>query len=327
MKRALITGITGMDGSHMADLLLGKGYEVFGLERRRSSDRDYTNVRYIKDRITWIKGDLADTASLINAIGISQPDEVYNFAAQSFVGDSWALAEYTGNVTGLGVLRLLEAIKTVKANTKMVQASSSEMFGIQVTDFADEFSPFDPQSPYGIAKLFAHHSVGNYRKAYDMFVCCSVCFNHESERRGHQFVTRKITDGVAKIALEKTDKLVLGNLEPRRDWGYAPEYMEGIWKMLQQPEPHDFVFATGESHSVEDFVKEAFNFIGVDNWEDYVEQDPRFMRPTEVNFLRGNASKAEARLGWQPVTGFSSLVGIMLANDMILLGKENHESS
>jgi GDPmannose 4,6-dehydratase len=319
MKRALITGISGMDGSHMADLLLAKDYLVFGLERHKSSGGYNPNTQHLRDKVEIVKGDLADSGSLRRALEIVRPDEVYNFAAQSFVGDSWTIAEHTANITGMGVLRLLEAIRTTDPEIKLVQASSSEMFGILKDNVANEQSSFYPRSPYGCAKVFAHHMVEIYRKSYNMFACSSICFNHESERRGHQFVTRKISDAVARIHLGMSDTLALGNLRPRRDWGYAPEYMEGIWRMLQQDTPEDFVFASGQSNSVEEFVQEAFNVVGIQNWQDYVVEDTRFMRPVEVNYLRGDYSKAKELLGWEPKVLFSDLVQKMVENDLKLL--------
>jgi GDPmannose 4,6-dehydratase len=316
MKTALITGITGMDGSHMADLLLSKGYRVVGTERHKSSGSYHNNIAHIVNDIEIVRGDLADSASLHRVIEKVQPDEVYNFAAQSFVGDSWNIPEHTMNITTLGVLRLLEAIKEVAKDIKLVQASSSEMFGGLNTDIANEKSQFYPKNPYGVAKLGAHYLVENYRESYGMFVCSSICFNHESERRGKQFVTRKITSTVADIVRGRETILYLGNLEPRRDWGYAPEYVKGIWSMLQQDEPEDFVFATGESHSVGDFVREAFSVVGIDNWQDYVKQDPRFLRPVEVDYLRGDYSKAKERLGWKPAVKFKQLVKIMVEHDL-----------
>lgn len=318
MKRALITGITGMDGSYMAELLLSKGYTVYGLERHKSAENKQ-NIAHILDKVTLVKGDLSDTASLMRAISIAQPDEIYNFASQSFVGDSWIIAEHTANITGLGVLRLLEAMREVKPDCKLVQASSSEMFGKLDSDTANEESRFYPRNPYAVAKLFAHQIVENYRHSYNMFVCSSICFNHESERRGIEFVTRKITNAVARISLGLDDKISLGMLEPRRDWGYAPEYVEGIWRVLQQEKPEDFVFATGESHSVEEFVQKAFKVVGIDNWKDYVVQDPRFIRPVEVDYLKGDYSKATRLLGWKPTIMIDELVRRMVTNDIELL--------
>lgn len=322
-KTALITGVLGQDGSYMSDLLLSKGYRVYGLERHRS-ETNRINIEHIVDKIELIKGDLSDINSLQRAINISQPDEIYNFASQSFVGDSWALPEHTGNITGLGVLRILEAIKTTNPAIRLVQASSSEMYGKLDVDIANEGSRFYPRSPYGVAKVFGHHIVQNYKESYDLFACASICFNHESERRGIQFVTRKISDGVARIYLGLDINIHLGNLEPRRDWGYAPEYVEGIWMMLQQDQPKDFVFATGESHSVQDFVEEAFKVIGIENWQDYVIKDPQFVRPVEVDYLKGDSSKAKRILGWEAKVKFPELVKRMVTNDINLL-KEKYE--
>lgn len=321
-KRALITGITGMDGSHMADLLLSKNYEVFGMERHKSSGDNHHNIDHILDKITIIKGDLADSASLHRVLEMTDPDEVYNFASQSFVGSSWEIAEYTANITGMGVLRLLDVVRNYNKNIRFLQASSSEMFGLQEELRANENTRFNPRSPYAIAKVFAHQMVKNYRDAYGMFACSSICFNHESERRGHQFVTRKISDGVAKIALGMKQNLTLGRLSPERDWGYAPDYMVGIWTMLQEDEPEDFVFATGESHSVEDFVVEAFRLVNIDDWERFVIQDARFTRKVEVNHLRGDYNKAFDRFGWEPKVKFQELVARMVKNDLQLLQRQ-----
>lgn len=317
-KRALITGISGMDGSYMADLLLSKGYKVFGLMRHKSSG-NVENIAHIMNQITLVKGDLSDSGSLMRAIETSQPDEIYNFAAQSFVGDSWILAEHTANITGLGVLRMLEAVKEVKPDAKLVQASSSEMFGKIEGDWANESSRFYPKNPYAVAKIFAHQMVENYRASYDLFACSSMCFNHESERRGVEFVTRKITDGVARIYLGLEKKLVLGNMEARRDWGYSPDFVQGIWKMLQLDTPQDFVFATGQSHSVQEFVEKAFAVIGKNNWQDFVVQDPKFMRPVEVDYLKGDFSKAKQLLGWEPTVYLDEMVTRMVVNDIELL--------
>jgi GDPmannose 4,6-dehydratase len=316
MKTALITGINGMDGSHMADLLLHKGYKVYGMERHRTGI-DRVNIQHILDKIEIIKGDLSDIGSIHRILNIAQPDEIYNFAAQSFVGDSWALPEHTGNITGLGVLRLLEAMRSYP-DTKLVQASTSEMFGKLNVNIANEDSRFYPRNPYGVAKVFGHHIVQNYRESYDLFACASICFNHESERRGMQFVTRKITNAVAKIHLGMAKELRLGNLEPKRDWGYAPDYVRGIWSMLQLDEPEDFVLATGEAHSVEDFVREAFNIVGLD-WQKYVVKDSEFIRPVEVDYLKGDASKAKKILKWEPKVKFNEIVERMVINDIVLL--------
>jgi len=319
MKKALITGITGQDGSYLAELLLAKGYQVFGLERR-SSTKNRTNIEKIEKDINFISGDLTDQHSLTRAITSSQPDEVYNLAAQSFVKESWEQPEYTGDVTGLGALRVLEAIRQVNLKIKYYQASSSEMFGRTKEAPQNEKTPFYPRSPYGVAKLYAHWITVNYRESYDIFACSGILFNHESERRGLEFVTRKITNAAVKIKLGLQDKLYLGNLDAKRDWGYAPEYVEAMWLMLQQEKPEDFVIATGQAHSVKDFVEVAFGIVDLD-WEKYVEIDDRFKRPTEVYSLVGDASKAKTRLGWQPKVNFSELVKIMVESDLKKLKK------
>ncbi|MBU6175914.1 MAG: GDP-mannose 4,6-dehydratase [Planctomycetes bacterium] len=316
--RALITGITGMDGSHMADLLLEKGYEVFGIERR-SSVKNHVNIEHIKDKITLLNGDLTDQNSLLRALNASKPDEVYNLAAQSFVGESWNSPEYTSDVTGLGVLRMLEAIREYKYPVRFYQASSSEMFGKMVENPANENTPFYPRSPYGVAKLYGHWITKNYRESYGMFNCSGILFNHESERRGMEFVTRKISMGVAKIFLDMADKITLGNLDAKRDWGYSPDYVHAMWLMLQQEEPDDFVIATNETRSVREFLDDAFFVIGIKDWSKYVEQDPRFMRPAEVDVLRGDYAKAEAKLGWKPKRKFLALVRKMVEADIKLL--------
>lgn len=319
---ALITGITGMDGSHMADFLLKMGYNVFGIERR-ASVKNHQNISHIKDRITLLNGDLTDQNSLLRALHASNPDEVYNFGAQSFVGESWNSPEYTSDVTGLGVLRMLEAIREYKRPVRFYQASSSEMFGKMVENPASESTPFYPRSPYGVAKLYGHWITKNYRESYGMFNCSGILFNHESERRGIEFVTRKISNGVARIFLGLDKTLVLGNLNAKRDWGYAPDYIEAIHRMMQQDDPDDYVLATGESYSVADFVDYAFGVIGVNDWGRYVTTDPRFMRPAEVEVLRGDASKARRRLDWKPRTHFYGIVRIMVENDIKLLEKSN----
>lgn len=318
MKRALITGITGMDGSHLADFLLEKGYEVYGLERR-ASGKSHTNINHIKDRINLTPGDLTDQNSLMRALKVSNPDEVYNLAAQSFVGESWNTPEYTSNVTGLGVLRILEAIREYGKPIKFYQASSSEMFGRMVENPANENTPFYPRSPYGVSKLYGHWITKNYRESYDMFNCSGILFNHESERRGIEFVTRKISNGVARIHLGLQDKITLGNLDSFRDWGYAPDYVECMWLMLQQDKPDDYVVATGETHSIREFLDHAFKFVGIDDWSKYVSQDPRYMRPAEVDVLRGNATKAKEKLNWEPQVSFTELVSKMVNNDIKLL--------
>ena len=266
-----------------------------------------------------ITGDLTDSTSILSALSTAQPDEVYNLGSQSFVGESWNTPEQTSNVTGLGSLRVLDAIRTLNMDTKFYQASTSELFGRMVENPATERTPFYPRSPYGVSKLYAHWITKNYRESYDMFNCCGILFNHESERRGHQFVTRKISDGVAQIVHGLSDHITLGNLDAKRDWGYAPDYVESMWLMLQQDKPDDFVIATGETHTIREFLDSAFDVVGVTNWEKYIKQDPRFMRPAEVDVLRGDASKAKYELGWKPKTDFQKLVKNMVESDVALL--------
>ena len=316
MKRALITGINGMDGSYLADFLLEKGYEVYGMERR-SSSKNRTNTYHLEGKINFINGDLSDQNSLLRCLRESNPDEVYNLAAQSFVGESWNTPEQTSDVTGLGALRMLEAIREYNKTIKFYQASTSEMFG-RMENFADENTLFHPRSPYGVAKLYGHWIAVNYRESYDMFNCCGILFNHESERRGIEFVTRKITDGIARIHLGLQDNIVLGNLDTKRDWGYAPDYVESMWMMLQQDEPDDYVVATGKTHSLGEFLDSAFQHIGITDWEKYVGQDERYMRPADVFYLAGDATKAKDVLGWQPKTTFEQLVSKMVSNDINL---------
>ena len=322
MKKALITGINGMDGSHLADFLLEKKYQVFGLERR-SSVKNRTNTKHLEDKITFLTGDLTDQNSLMRALKQSNPDEVYNLAAQSFVGESWNTPEQTSDVTGLGALRILEAIREFNKDIKFYQASSSEMFGRMVENPAKETTPFYPRSPYGVSKLYAHWITKNYRESYGMFNCSGILFNHESERRGLEFVTRKISDGVAKIHLGLADHITLGNLDAKRDWGYAPDYVEAMWLMLQQDKPDDFIVASGSTHSIKDFLTLAFHEIGINDWKPYVKQDPRFMRPAEVDVLLGDSTKAYKQLGWKPKTSFKELVKIMIENDLKILKNKN----
>ena len=317
MKRALITGINGMDGSHLADFLLGKDYEVYGMERR-SSSKNRTNTGHLEGKITFINGDLSDQNSLLRCVKESNPDEVYNLGSQSFVGESWNTPEQTSDVTGLGVLRVLEAIREYGKSIKFYQASTSEMFG-RMENLANEDTPFYPRSPYGVAKLYGHWIAKNYRESYDMFNCCGILFNHESERRGIEFVTRKITDGVARIHLGLQDKIVLGNLDTKRDWGYAPDYVESMWMMLQQDEPDDYVVATGKTHSLGEFLDSAFQHIGITDWGKYVGQDERYMRPADVFYLAGDSTKARDKLGWAPATPFQEMVSKMVSNDINLL--------
>tara|TARA_R110001592_G_scaffold355474_1_gene656193 strand:- start:488 stop:1453 length:966 start_codon:yes stop_codon:yes gene_type:complete len=318
MKTALVTGINGMDGSHLSDLLLSKGYKVFGMERR-SSSKNRTNTLHLEDKVTFLQGDLTDQNSLLRCLKESNPDEVYNLAAQSFVGESWNTPEHTSEVTGLGVLRILEAIREFNPKIKFYQASSSEMFGRMVENPANENTPFYPRSPYGVSKLYGHWITKNYRESYDMFACSGILFNHESEKRGIEFVTRKISDGVAKIKLGLADYISLGNLDAKRDWGYAPDYVEAMWLMLQQETPDDYVIATGNTYSIREFLDIAFNHVGIKNWEPYIKQDPRFMRPAEVDVLRGDFTKAKENLDWIPKTSFVNLVKKMVDNDINLL--------
>ena len=320
MKRALITGINGMDGSHLADFLLEKGYKVYGMERH-SSIKNRTNTKHLKnnENFEFITGDLTDSTSLLSVLSTSQPDEVYNLGSQSFVAESWNTPEQTSNVTGLGSLRILDAIRTLNMDTRFYQASTSELFGRMIENPATERTPFYPRSPYGVSKLYAHWITKNYRESYDMFNACGILFNHESERRGKQFVTRKISDGVARIHHGLQDFITLGNLDAKRDWGYAPDYVESMWLMLQQDKPDDFVIATGKTHTIRDFLDSAFDVIGIRNWEKYVKQDPRFMRPAEVDVLRGDASKAKYELGWTPKTDLQGLVKNMVESDISIV--------
>ena len=320
-KRALITGVNGQDGSYLADFLLEKGYNVFGLERR-SSTKNRINTEHLEGKITFITGDLTDQNSLLRCLRECNPDEIYNLGSQSFVAESWNTPEQTGDVTGLGVLRMLEAIREYKKPIKFYQASTSEMFG-RMENFASETTPFYPRSPYGVAKLYGHWITINYRESYDMFNCCGILFNHESERRGIEFVTRKITDGIAKIHLGLSDKLMLGSLDTKRDWGYAPDFVEAMWLMLQQDKPDDFVIATGKFNTLEDFLDLAFNEIGVTDWSNYVGKDPRFIRPADVFYLAGNASKAKEKLDWTPKTSFKDMISKMVQNDI----KKYHQKS
>jgi len=315
MKTALITGITGMDGSHLADFLLKKDYKVYGM-LRRSSNINLSNLESIKDKVTFINGDMTDQNSLLRCLKDSNPDEIYNLASQSFVGESWNTPEQTSNVTALGVLRILESIREYNSKIKFYQASSSEMFGRMVENPANENTPFYPRSPYGVSKLYGHWITINYRESYDLFACSGILFNHESERRGKEFVTRKITDGVAKIHYGLQDYISLGNLEARRDWGYAPDYVEAMWKILQNDNPADYVIATGKDYSIRDFLGLAFKVIGIDNWEKYVKIDPKFYRPAEVDVLRGDYTKAKKELGWQPKTSLEQMVIKMVNSDI-----------
>jgi len=319
-KRALITGINGMDGSHLADFLLTKDYEVFGVERRKAAYYS-PNIAHLAGKITLLKGDLSDQNSLLRAIKECEPHEVYNLGAQSFVGESWSMPEQTSDITGLGALRVLEAIREHgNKDIKFYQASSSEMLG-KKGGVANEETTFYPCSPYGVSKLYAHWITKNYRESHGMFAVSGILFNHESERRGHEFVTRKISDGVAKIHLGLADHISLGNLDASRDWGYAPDYVEGMWMMMQQEKSDDYVLATGETHSIRDFLDNAFNYVGIQDWSKYIKTDPKFLRPVEVSYLLGDASKARNILGWKPKTPFKDLVNIMVKNDIKLLSQ------
>ena len=317
-KKALITGITGQDGSYLAELLLSKGYEVFGLTRRTSTP-NHSRISQIVDQIHLISGDLLDQYSLYQAIKESQPDEIYNLGAQSFVKASWEQPMFTGESTALGVTRMLDAMRMAKPDAKFYQASSSEMFG-KVQEIPQvESTPFWPRSPYGVAKVYGHWITVNYRESYDLFAVSGILFNHESPRRGLEFVTRKITSTVAKIKYGKADKLFLGNPDAKRDWGYAKDYVEMMHLMLQQETPEDFVIATGQTHEVREFVTKAFEVAGIKDWEDKVVwNDPRYGRPAEVDHLIGDPKKAKEKLGWVPKTSFDELVRIMVEADLEL---------
>lgn len=322
MKKAFITGITGQDGSYLAELLLGKGYEVHGLIRRASTfntgriDHIYKDPHSEGTKPVLHYGDLSDASVLSTLLLTIQPDEVYHLGAQSHVRVSFDIPEYTADVTALGTLRMLEAIRRTNPEIKLYQASSSEMFGNPTTPPPyHEVTPFCPQSPYGYAKLFAYHATRNYRDAYGIFACNGILFNHESPRRGETFVTRKVTRGIARIKAGLDKKVYLGNLDAKRDWGYAPEYVEAMWLMLQQDLPDDYIIATGETHSVQEFVEEAFRYAELGDWRTFVEIDDRYKRPTEVRYLIGDASKAKQKLGWEPRVKFQELVRIMVDAD------------
>lgn len=321
-KKALITGITGQDGSYLAEFLLKKNYEIHGIVRRSSVfntqriDHLESYRRSKNPRLFLHYGDLADSGSLEAVLSKVKPDEIYNLASQSHVKISFEIPEYTANVTGLGVLRMLEATRRHCPKAKFYQASTSEMFGDVKETPQNENTPFNAQSPYGIAKVFAHETVCRYRDAYGLFACCGILFNHESPRRGENFVTRKITKSIARIKAGLQDKIYLGNLDARRDWGYASEFVEAMWLMLQQKKPDDFVIATGETHTVKEFVEAAFNYAGIKNCKKYVEIDPRYYRPNEVNILQGDFSKAKKILGWKPRVAFKELVEIMMKEEL-----------
>lgn len=314
MPTALITGITGQDGSYLAELLLEKGYEVYGLVRRLSTPNQ-TRIGALVDKLVLLEGDLTDQSSLNIAVQTAMPDEVYNLAAQSFVATSWNQPVLTGDVTALGVVRVLEAVRHFCPNARFYQASSSEMFGTSPKPVKDEKTPFHPRSPYAVAKVYGYHATINYRESYGLFCCNGICFNHESPRRGIEFVTRKISEGVARIYCGRATELRLGNLEVKRDWGFAGDYVSAMWLMLQQDEPDDYVIATGKSHSVKEFAALAFDHVGL-RWEEHVKVDDRFRRPAEVFDLRGDASKAYEKLGWRPKTSFEELVRLMVDEDV-----------
>lgn len=313
-KTALITGITGQDGSYLAEFLLDKGYRVYGLERR-VSNKNHEYIQHLRPKVNMISGDLLDEASLVHALKEARPDEVYNLAAQSFVSASWKQPIFTSDVTGLGAVRLLEAIRQVNPKIKLYQASSSEMLGGTKEVPQNEKTHFYPRSPYGVAKLYAHWITINYRESYGMFTVSGILFNHESPRRGTEFVTRKITDGVAQIKVGLANELRLGNLDAKRDWGFAGDYIEAMWLMLQQKAPQDFIIGTGETHSVREFVEAAFDHAGLD-WKKYVKIDPAFIRPAEVNLLQADARRAQAVLKWKPKVNFNQLVAMMVDADL-----------
>ncbi|MFQ5672430.1 MAG: GDP-mannose 4,6-dehydratase [Nitrospinales bacterium] len=314
MKRALITGITGQDGSYLAELLLEKGYHVAGM-LRRSSTETFDRIEHIKDEVEFKHADLLDQMSIISAIKEVRPSELYNLAAQSFVPTSWKQPILTSEFSGMAVTRVLESIRIVDPGIKFYQASSSEMFGKVQEVPQNENTPFYPRSPYGVSKVYGHWITVNYRESYDMFTVSGILFNHESPRRGREFVSRKITEGVAKIKLGLAEKLHLGNLEARRDWGYAKDYVEMMWRMMQQDQPEDYVIATGKTHTVSDLARVAFEHAGL-NWEDHVVQDPNLLRPAEVDLLVGDPTKAKEKLGWQPVVTFEGLIKMMVDADL-----------
>jgi GDPmannose 4,6-dehydratase len=315
-KVAFISGITGQDSSHLAELLLEKNYRVFGLIRRSSTNNTW-RLHNVINKIELIQGDLTDQSSLDKAIQLIKPDEVYNMGAMSMVRTSWEIPETTFDVNANGTIRLLEAIRSFgKKETRMYQASTSEMFGKVQETPQKETTPFYPRSIYGVSKLAAHWACINYRESYNMFISCGIAFNHESHRRSTEFLTRKVSLGVAKISLGLADSIFLGNLDSKRDWGYAPDFCEAFWKILQLDTPQDIVLATGETHTISEFVQLAFKEVGITNWQDYIKQDPRFMRPAEVDILLGDASKAKRLIDWKPKTTFKEIVSIMVSSDL-----------
>jgi GDPmannose 4,6-dehydratase len=320
-KKALITGVTGQDGSYLAEFLLEKGYEVIGMIRRTST-LNFERIKHIQDQITLAPGDLADQVSIIDILREHRPDEVYNLAAQSFVPTSWSQPVLTGEVTALGVTRVLDAIRTVDPTIRFYQASSSEMFGKVRETPQNEDTPFYPRSPYGVAKVYGHWITVNYRESYDLFACSGILFNHESPRRGLEFSTHKATRGAARIKLGLANELRMGNLEAKRDWGYAGDYVKAMWFMLQQDEPDDYVVGTGRTHSVRKLCEVAFDYLGLD-WRDHVVVDPKLLRPADVDFLVADATKARTKLGWEPTVTFEELIQMMIDADLAALKKEN----
>ncbi len=318
-KHALITGITGQDGSYLAEVLLDKGYQVYGLLRRSSTTR-LERLGTVQDRITLLSGDLLDSRSLQHVLELSEPDEVYNLAAQSFVPESWTQPLLTGEVTALGVTRILDAIHAVNPKIRFYQASTSEMFGKAQAVPQNETTPFYPRSPYGVSKLYGHWITVNYRESYGLYACSGILFNHESPRRGLEFVTRKVTQAVARIHAGLQHELRLGNLDAQRDWGYAPDYVEAMWRMLQLDAPEDFVIATGTTHSVREWVERAFQAASL-NWQDYVVVDPTFVRPAEVDLLVGDPTRAKEILHWEPTVSFEALVDLMVRSDIAQVQK------
>ena len=315
-KIAFISGISGMDSSHLAEFLLSKDYKIYGLLRRSSTDNTW-RIKKILDKIEIVTGDMTDSSSLDKAIQLIKPDEVYNLAAQSFVKASWDSPQSTFDINAGGVIRLLEAIRSFgKKETRIYQASTSEQFGKVQEIPQTETTKFYPRSIYGCSKVAAHHICINYRESYGMFICCGICFNHESYRRGLEFLSRKVSYNVAKIHLKQAEFISLGNLDAQRDWGYSPDFVEGMWKMLQLDEPDDFILATGKTRTVKEFVKTAFEAVEIYNWQDYVKQDPKFMRPAEVDLLLGDYSKARAYLDWSPQTSFEEMVREMVESDL-----------
>jgi GDPmannose 4,6-dehydratase len=321
-KKALVTGVTGQDGSYLAEFLLEKGYEVIGMVRRTSTV-NFERIKHIQDQITLASGDLVDQVSIIDVLREHQPAEVYNLAAQSFVPTSWSQPVLTGEVTALGVTRVLDAIRIVDPTIRFYQASSSEMFGKVRETPQNENTPFYPRSPYGVAKVYGHWITINYRESYDLFACSGILFNHGSPRRGLEFVERKVAHGVAKIKVGLANELRLGNLDSKRDWGYAGDYVKAMWLMLQQDEPDDYVVGTGRTHSVRELCEVAFGYLDLD-WQNHVVMDPRFLRPADVDFLVADAAKARTKLGWEPTVTFEELIQMMVDADLETLKRENN---